>query len=212
MDSVAGIAITSFIVGLSGAMMPGPVLTVTIGQVGQRGFLAGPLIVLGHGMLEVALVAGLVLGLGTLLTRDPVIGCIGLVGGAMLLWMGAGMLRSLPLLSLRWEGGGAPRDGLHPILAGILTSLANPYWMLWWATIGLGYVGLAGRLGAVGLASFYVGHILSDLAWYSFVAAGVTAGRRLMTDRMYRGLVGSCAVVLLGFGLYFGYTGALLLL
>ena len=84
--------------------------------------------------------------------------------------------------------------------------------MLWWATIGLGYVALAGRLGTVGPVSFYVGHILSDLAWYSFVAAGVTAGRRLMTDRMYRGLVGSCAVILLGFGLYFGYTGALLLL
>ncbi len=36
MDSVAGIAITSFLVGLSGAMMPGPVLTVTIGETAAR--------------------------------------------------------------------------------------------------------------------------------------------------------------------------------
>jgi threonine/homoserine/homoserine lactone efflux protein len=208
-DTLAGIASTSFIIGLSGAMMPGPVLTVTIGEAGRRGFAAGPLIVLGHGILELALVIGLTLGLGALLTREPVIGAIGLVGGAMLLWMGAAMLRSLPGLSLRWERAEAPRGGLHPVLAGILTSVANPYWTLWWATIGLGYVALAGRLGTVGLVSFYTGHILSDLAWYSFVAAGVSVGRRLLTDRAYRGLVGCCAVALLGFGLYFGYRGAL---
>lgn len=78
MDSVAGIAITSFLIGLSGAMMPGPVLTVTIGETAARllgdgpaairrartrGALAGPLIVLGHGVLEVLLVVGLAFGL-----------------------------------------------------------------------------------------------------------------------------------------------------
>src|SRR5208337_2637542 len=102
MDSVAGIAVTSFLVGLSGAMMPGPVLTVTIGETAARlrpdtpglngraqvrGALAGPLIVLGHGILEVLLVAAVVLGLGRLLRLGPVIGTVALLGGAVLTWM-----------------------------------------------------------------------------------------------------------------------------
>jgi threonine/homoserine/homoserine lactone efflux protein len=247
MDSVAAIAITSFLVGLSGAMMPGPVLTVTIGETAARlraevpggdagtapppaglpesewarprealrraqtrGALAGPLIVLGHGILEVLLVAGVVLGLGRLLVLGPVIGTIGLLGGAVLLWMAWGMFRSVKGLSLRTAT--LPQGRRHPVLSGILTTLANPYWILWWATIGLSYIALSLRLGLTGLLSFYIGHILSDLAWYGSVSLTLAMGRRLLTDRMYRGLVTACAVLLLGFGLYFGYAGVRTLL
>jgi threonine/homoserine/homoserine lactone efflux protein len=95
----------------------------------------------------------------------------------------------------------------HPVVAGILTSLSNPYWTIWWATIGLGYIVLSRRLGTVGLLSFYVGHILSDLSWYSFVALALTLGRRAISDRIYRGVVAVCGVFLVGFGAYFGYSG-----
>lgn len=225
MDSVAGIAITSFLVGLSGAMMPGPVLTVTIGETAARlrggvpgenirtrtrGALAGPLIVLGHGILEVLLVMGVVLGLGKLLVLGPVIGTIALVGGAVLLWMAWGMFRSVRSLSL--QGTTVGEDRRHPVLAGILTTLCNPYWIIWWATIGLSYIALSLRLGLIGLISFYIGHILSDLLWYGSVSLTLALGRRLLTDRTYRGLVTACAVLLLGFGLYFGYAGVRYLL
>jgi threonine/homoserine/homoserine lactone efflux protein len=227
MESVIGIAVTSFLVGLSGAMMPGPVLSVTIGEtvarvrgsatdggpgprrLALRAALAGPLVVLGHGLLEIALVAAVLLGLGTLLTRTPVVGTVGLLGGAVLLWMGWGMFASLSTLRLDTA---APDRRMHPVLAGILTSLSNPYWALWWATVGLSYIALSLRLGWVGLTFFYVGHVLSDLAWYSAVSLALAMGRRLITDRTYRGLVTACAVFLVGFGLYFGYAGARLLL
>ncbi len=242
MESVAGIAVTSFLVGLSGAMMPGPVLTVTIGETAARlraelpgpgrevkaglpgtagsaralrraqtrGALAGPLIVLGHGILEVLLVVGVILGLGQLLVLESVIGIIALVGGAVLLWMAWGMFRSVKRLSLRSNT--AMERGQHPILAGILTTLANPYWIIWWATIGLSYIALSMRLGFPGLVSFYIGHILSDLAWYGSVSVSLALGGRLLTDRVYRGLVAACAVLLLGFGVYFGYAGVRYLL
>jgi threonine/homoserine/homoserine lactone efflux protein len=225
MDSVAGIAVTSFLVGLSGAMMPGPVLTVTIGETAARlrpdtpgaigraqvrGALAGPLIVLGHGILEVLLVAAVVLGLGRLLTLGPVIGTIALLGGAVLTWMAWGMWKSLSSLSFR--SGPQPEMRRHPILAGVLTTLSNPYWIIWWATIGLSYIAISLKLGLTGLVAFYIGHILSDLFWYGSVSLSLAMGRRLLTDRTYRGLVTACAVLLLGFGLYFGYAGVRYLL
>jgi threonine/homoserine/homoserine lactone efflux protein len=215
MDTLTGIAITSFLVGFSGAMMPGPVLSITIGETASRlqmpggqvrGALVGPLIVLGHGLLEVLLVVGIALGLGSLLARESILGVIGVVGGGVLAWMAWGMFRSLRALSLQGEARAGAR--WHPVLAGILTTASNPYWTLWWATIGLGYVGLSQRLGVTGLVAFYLGHISSDLAWYSLVSGTLAVGGKLLTDRVYRGLVAACAVFLLGFGVYFGYAGA----
>jgi len=233
-ETAVGIALTSFLVGLSGAMMPGPVLTITIGETaarlrprgstrdggdpgshasGQpagaqllRGALVGPLVVLGHGILEVCLVVAVVLGLGKLLVRNSVLGWIGVLGGAVLVWMAWGMLRSVRGLSLSTATDGGERRR-HPVLAGILTSLSNPYWAVWWATIGLGYIALSLKLGTVGLLAFYCGHILSDLAWYGAISLSLVLGHRLLTDRAYRGLVAACAVFLFGFGLYFGYAG-----
>ena len=52
---LAGVPITSFIVALSGALMPGPLLTLTVGEAARR-VLGGPLIIVGHALLELALV------------------------------------------------------------------------------------------------------------------------------------------------------------
>jgi threonine/homoserine/homoserine lactone efflux protein len=208
MDHLTGIFFTSFLIGLSGALMPGPVLTVTISQVASRGFWAGPLIVLGHGILELSLVAAVAFGLGRFLTLGPVIGTIAIVGGIFLVYLGYDILRSLKGLSLSLQARAGGRKIVdHPVMAGILTSLSNPYWTIWWATIGLGYIALSRQLGRIGLASFFTGHILSDLLWYSFVALTLTLGRKVITDRLYRGVVGLCGLFLVGFGLYFGYSG-----
>lgn len=199
MESLAAIFFTSFAIGFSGALMPGPVLTMTVSQTIRRGFWAGPRIVLGHGVLELALLLALVLGLGPILQRPLVGGLIGVVGAGLLGVMAVGMLWSLPRLSLELEGGKA--GGLGPFWAGVLTSISNPYWVLWWATIGP--MVIQQRLSLAGVVAFFVGHILSDLVWFSFVSGLVAGGRRFLNRTLYQGLVGVCAVVLVGFGIYF---------
>jgi threonine/homoserine/homoserine lactone efflux protein len=93
------------------------------------------------------------------------------------------------------------------VFDGILTSASNPYWSLWWATIGLGYLLLSRSQGAAGVLAFFAGHILADAVWYLFVGTAVSAGRGWFTDRVYRGVVGACAVFLAFFALSFGYFG-----
>ena len=63
------------------------------------------------------------------------------------------------------------------VLAGILLSLANPYWFIWWATIGIGYILFSFQYGIAGIIAFYSGHILADLAWYSMISFGIAKGR-----------------------------------
>jgi threonine/homoserine/homoserine lactone efflux protein len=92
--------VTSFIVALSGAIMPGPLLTVTITESSRRGMMTGPLLIAGHAILELALVVALLMGLAPLLKMEPVFIVIALAGSAVLLWMGVGMLKSLPAVTL----------------------------------------------------------------------------------------------------------------
>jgi len=85
--------IYSFILGLSGAMMPGPVLAVTITETLKRGFMAAVFIVCGHSLLELVTVILLSLGVGTVLNNTIASGIIGIIGGGVLLWMTIGMLK-----------------------------------------------------------------------------------------------------------------------
>jgi threonine/homoserine/homoserine lactone efflux protein len=206
MFALWGIFVTSFIVALSGALMPGPVLTVTISQSAAGGWLVGPLVVLGHGLLELSLVLGIVYGLGEFLAQGSVIGAIGIIGGAVLLWMGGSMLRDARKVSLALEGKRGAAS-LHPVWAGILCSLSNPYWIIWWATIGLSYIAFSMKYGTIGISLFYTGHILADLAWYALVSSLVHFGKRFTNDRAFQTVIGICGVMLLGFGVYFGYSG-----
>jgi threonine/homoserine/homoserine lactone efflux protein len=197
--------ITSFIVALSGAVMPGPLLTVTISETSRRGMMTGPLLIAGHALLELALVLALLMGLAPLLQMKPVFIVIALAGSAVLLWMGIGMLKSLPTTRLVMDG--AEAKGTNLILAGILMSLVNPYWSIWWATIGLGYILHSIHAGTMGVVAFFSGHIMGDLFWYAAVSTAVWKGRRLLSDRGYRFLIGTCAVCLIVFSCLFAWSG-----
>ena len=196
---------SSFVIALSGALMPGPVLTVTVSESVRRGAKAGPLMILGHGILELALVLALLGGLAPWFSRDEVFITVSLLGGAILFWMACMMFKELPGLKLKLEDVEEKPRSL--ILSGILLSLANPYWLIWWATIGIGYIMYSVKFGIPGIIAFFCGHILADLAWYSLISFGVAKGRSFFTDGFYRRLIGVCASFLCVFSCYFLYSG-----
>jgi threonine/homoserine/homoserine lactone efflux protein len=196
---------TSFVLALSGALMPGPLMTVTVSESSRRGASTGPLMIFGHGLLELVLVIALISGLAPILVRDDVFIFISLTGGAVLLWMGISMLRSLPHLSLDCQ----PTDekSRNLVVLGIVLSAVNPYWLLWWASIGLGYIMHALKFGLLGVTAFFLGHILADLAWYGLISLGITKGQHLFSNNFYRKLIGGCAVFLIVFSCWFFFSG-----
>jgi len=197
---------TSFVIALSGAMMPGPLLTATISETSRQGFKAGPLLILGHGFLELLLVLALVLGLAPFLQRQEVFIFTAFAGAIILAWMGVGMLRTLNTLRIDWKEKSAGSSN-HLIISGILLSIANPYWTIWWASIGLGYILYSQKFGIMGILFFFLGHIIADLTWYAVVSLAVDRGRHFLTDRLYRGVIGICASFLIIFACYFAYSG-----
>lgn len=218
MRELLAIFASSFVIAFSGALMPGPLLSTTISESGKHGWKVGPLFILGHAILEIVLIAGLFLGLAPLLTSNVSFIVIAFAGGGFMVWMAWGMFRSLPTLTLsqaaipagtndpgaaepdRDNGPATPAARTGPLaLTGALMSLANPYWIIWWATIGLGLVVSSRVLGFAGIAAFFSGHILADLVWYSLVSVAVDRGRRVVSDRMYKILIAFCAAFLVGY-------------
>lgn len=206
--SLATIGGISFVLALSGVLTPGPLFTITISESLRRGFVTGPLLILGHGLLELALIIAIVKGLGTFLKKAPVMGTVAIIGGMILFWMGWGMIKQARGFHFSLKD--QPVEGsrtLHPVLSGILTTLSNPYWIIWWATIGLGYMMSAMEYGFMGLIAFFMGHISADLIWFSLVSYGASTGRKLLSDKLYQRIIECSGFFLILFGGWFLTVG-----
>ena len=193
---------SSFLIALSGALVPGPLFTLTVSESARRGASTGPLIILGHGILEVLIVALVLAGLSPFLGHETTRHVISLVGGCMLILMGILLLRDIPRARLD-QPGEKKGKGMNLIVTGMLGSITNPYWIIWWATIGLGYLVSSLQYGITGVIIFFLGHISADLAWYSLVSYAVSKGKRIMGEKGYRAVLLFCGIFLIFFGGWF---------
>lgn len=203
----------SFIIGFSGAMMPGPLLAVDIAETDRTGWLTGPIISAGHAVAEIGIVLLLALGVVYLTDNQVVVRLIGGVGGAALLVMGGMMAWDVWKKKLVYSGEtGRAGSGARLAVKGITATLVNPYWFIWWATTGLALLVKSKDHGATGPVVFYVGHILSDFVWYTVVSLMIWKGRRLVAGQGMRVLILACSAFLIYLGAKFIYdslTGAL---
>jgi len=201
--------VTAFLLAFSGAMVPGPVLSVTITETSKRGAVAGPLIVLGHGILELVLIIAFFFGFSQFVTGPIFLKIVAIAGGGVLVWMGAAMTISTAKrpISLQMVANQGRTTHATSVLLGAVTTASTPFWYIWWLTVGLTYLLQSLKYGKIGVGLFFSGHILADLAWYSLVASGITLGKRFLNDHVYRGLLLTSSVFLIGMGIYFIWFG-----
>jgi threonine/homoserine/homoserine lactone efflux protein len=200
--NLAVIAVSSFMIALSGALVPGPLFTITVSESARRGASTGPLLILGHAILELLIIMLILSGLSPFLKHETTRHVISFVGGSMLVLMGIMILKDLRRVRLDLSAGGKGK-GLNLVLTGIVGSLVNPYWIIWWATIGLGYLVSSMKYGIAGVAVFFLGHISADLLWYSAISYAVAKGTKIMGEKAYKTVLAICAVFLIMFGSWF---------
>ena len=208
-------AATSFLVGLSGSLVPGPMLTVTISDSLKKGFIAGPLVVLGHFIAEIALIILIMAGLNWFIGSNTAAFIIGALGGAMLIYLGYSISKSSihfpdPVVSTSPEepsNSGYASKTYGSVLGGIITSISNPYFFIWWVTIGFAFMFQGLELaGIFGLLGFLLGHWSADLGWYSTVSFLTSRGSKIMTENHYKIIMKICGIFLGILGIYFILT------
>jgi len=204
-----GIFISAFLIGFSGAMMPGPMLGVAIDGSLRKGWIAGPLTVLGHGILELILVIVMFLGLRDFFSNPTVAGFIGLFGGVFLAWMGYGMIKSSikKTVSLSDQNKNKKAGTGNLALSGAFMSMANPYFIIWWSSAGMESIRQSYALGLIGVLVFFSGHILSDLTWYTIVSTAFSRGKKLVNDTIYRRIILLLGIFIMVFSIYFINSG-----
>ena len=206
LGQIASLALASFVIGFSGALVPGPVFVAVVSQATRRGLMAGPMAVAGHATLETATAVLLWIGLGVFLTSVWTRSIVGLFGGAFLVWSGSRLLMYARKASIQesLKDASVAIVKHSPIIVGLATSAINPYFYFWWATVGNDFMLWGFEVaGLIGVGVFLVSHWMSDLAWYTFVSSSIHRGKKLITDKVYRTILSVCGVSLLGIGVIF---------
>lgn len=187
-----------FIISLSGVLAPGPVMAATIAA-GTKSKHAGIFISLGHSSIELPLIAAIILGLGFVFEHPAAKFIIGLAGGAFLLWMGFGMFKEIK----NYHESRPPFNSKGPIMTGIILSASNPYFLLWWATVGLNLAKDAAGLGYIAIILFALVHSLCDMGWLEILSFTSYKGTKFLNEKNQKIVLGVCAAAIIFFGFYF---------
>ncbi|MFH1054995.1 MAG: LysE family transporter [Candidatus Altiarchaeota archaeon] len=192
-----------FIVGLSGAMIPGPLLVYTIAESLRKGARTGVLVVAGHAIVEFAIIAVLFVGVTALMTSELFVKSVSILGGAFMMYTAYGLIKA------RWDLTGQNSAAKYgTITGGILFTALNPSMPVWWATAGARLLVEGIRnAGLPGALLVLIGHWGADLGWYALVSASVAKGREGMLGRYINPVKNLLALLLLAIGAYFIKTG-----
>ncbi|MHC4489643.1 MAG: LysE family transporter [Planctomycetota bacterium] len=190
-------------ISLSGVMAPGPVTAAAIAM-GARNRFAGALMAVGHSIVEFPLIILITLGMGTILKSTITKIVIGFAGGVFLLFMAIQMVRSLRSA----ENQQVKVTSSGPVVTGILLSGGNPFFLIWWASVGLNLAITAADFGIWAFALFAIVHWLCDLIWLSLLSWASFKGSALLGPRRQKKILLVCSLALFGFGLFFIYNAA----
>lgn len=187
---IAGVVLIS----LSGVIAPGPLLAATLAE-GKRNPFSGIAISFGHAAVEIPIIIGLFL-FGTLAFIDGIKMYISIAGGFVFLYMAYNETRS--------KGEPAPSKGF---VTGIAMSSLNPYFIIWWLTIGFSLIIESATFGLIGLLLFIIAHEACDFAWLGGVSMATFYSSKTFGPKIEKTLSAVSVTMLAVFGVYFIVSG-----
>jgi threonine/homoserine/homoserine lactone efflux protein len=200
MIQIIEFAILVIIISASGVMSPGPLFAANITYGLREGVKSGIKIAIGHSIVELPLV--ILLGIGVFsLEIFPEFRTIISIFGAITLFVFAGIqiktiLKKNKNISIK------PKQG--PIVTGILLSALNPFFIVWWLTIGFKLISDAMLIWAfAGILIVFLFHIWMDFAWLGITAFLASKSRKIISNRNYKIMILVLSLTLIYFGITF---------
>ena len=192
-----GIAV--IIISASGVMSPGPLFVATVTDGIKRGAGAGLKIALGHTLIELPLVMLIgfgVLSLGVIPQTRILIGIV----GALSLFGFAG----LQIRSILKNSSVQSKSKYGSFLTGILLTGLNPFFIIWWFTIGFKLISDALLLWSIsGILIMFGLHVWMDYAWLVLVSFLSSRGRVFLSNKRYKMCMVGINLILIYFGVSF---------
>ena len=198
------------LVSTSGVLSPGPLFFINILYGSKYGSFVGLKIASGHAIVEFPLIIALSYGLYsfsyTLHVSDVIFKVIGLIGGIFLLLFS--ILQIISILKDKSTNSQAITNLKfnikNPFLAGFIFTILNPFFLLWWLTIGSKLISDSIiNFGILeGISIIFLSRIWMDYFWLWFTSFMINKGKSIIKEKVYRIFVFAISVIL---GIYGSY-------
>jgi threonine/homoserine/homoserine lactone efflux protein len=199
--------VTVVILSLSGVLTPGPLFLASILRATKSGTMAGVECAVGHTIVELPLVVGLAIGLSAFFSQ-PLLKAIAIVGGLVLVGLAVLQLnQARSKIEMNPSNFSEKLSRRPTILAGIALTGLNPFFLLWWLTVGTYLISQAYVAGTIiDVLAMFAAHIWMDYAWLGGTASLASRGH-LLLGRWYRGVLVVFGVVMMYFAASFIVSG-----
>ena len=188
------------IISASGVMSPGPLFAANVMYGLREGKISGLKMAIGHTIVEFPLIIFLGVGffsienIPEIRTIITIFGAIGLFGFAAL------QIRSVTKKEFSIE----TRSKQGPLVAGILLSALNPFFIIWWLTIGLILVSKSiESFGLFGIVILFLFHIWMDYVWLFTIASFSSRAKNYLSKRNFKIIIVVLSLILIYFGIDF---------
>ena len=198
------VILSVIVISLSGALSPGPLTTTAMLEGLWGGRKNGFIMAMGHTLVELPYVIGLAI----------LVDSVRSILETQILKIAMISLSSIFIFYFAYL---SIRDGLKettptqtdsqnfvfksPLVAGIILTGLNPYFLLWWVTVGLPILTITLSYGLLGIALVYLAHVWLDYVWLTFIAGLGEYGSKLLSDWKYRALLIGIGITLIFFGI-----------
>ena len=188
------------IISASGVMSPGPLFAANITYGLKEGAKSGIKIAIGHSIVELPLIILLGIGVFSLEIFPEFRTAISIFGAITL--FGFAVMQIRTILKKNNNITIKPKQG--PIITGILFSALNPFFIIWWLTIGFKLISDAMMIWAfAGILIVFVLHIWMDFAWLGITAFLASKSKRIISNKNYKIMVLGLSMALIYFGITF---------
>ncbi len=200
MEQIIEFVVMVIIISASGVMAPGPLFAANIAYGLQGGGKAGIKMAVGHTIVELPLV--ILLGVGVFSFEIfPEFGTWISILGAITLFVFAGIQIKTILQMKKTTSFNLKHS---TILTGITLSALNPFFIIWWLSIGFKLISDAMLIWAfMGIVVVFLSHIWIDFVWLYSVACLASKSSKILSNRNYKILMIGLSAMLIYFGISF---------
>jgi threonine/homoserine/homoserine lactone efflux protein len=209
-------------ISVSGVLSPGPLFFANLIYGSKEGFYSGVKIALGHTIVELLLVillAAGIFGFSSFKLTNESIRIIGLVGGTAIIIFSISQITDIIKRRRNTDVANDKNKSSYsyfskisnkgrrlerPFIIGLTFSALNPFFIIWWLTVGLKLISDSVSLFGIveGILILFSLHIWMDYAWLSVTAYLMSKGRLILKERLYEYFLLSISFVLASYGLY----------
>jgi len=183
-----------FITGLTGAMLPGPLLAFAVTTSVKNKRNIGVEISLGHLAVELPVVY--LIYTGVLHLNRFGLKVVTVIGAFGLIFLGISAIRAKEeRRKIRYSGSAT--------VGGAFFTFFNPGFPLWWGIVGMPLIARASMEGVIGVILLISGHATSDIMWYALISEGTV--RAKFKEETYKKLLKILGTMLIVYAAYLLY-------